>query len=257
MQKMKISGTEFIAGRWPLDPSLPSLIFIHGAAGSKMFWKEQVQGLADCCNSIAVDLPGHGDHSGSGFDSVDGYADAVEMFIESAGIDLPVVCGLSMGGAIVQKLLLDGKLEYKAGIIVNSGARLKVMPAIFELIQNNYSGYVSSLPVMGASDKCDKAKLGDIIADAEKSRPDISFGDFTACNNFDVSERLSGIKVPLLILTAEEDKLSPVKYGRFLHERIPGSAFITIPGAGHFSPVEKPGEVNEAIREFLKGICPV
>jgi hypothetical protein len=82
------------------------------------------------------------------------------------------------------------------------------MPAIFELIQNNYSGYVSSLPVMGASDKCDKSKLADIIADAENISPELSSGDFTACNNFDVSERLGEIKVPLLVLTAEEDRLS-------------------------------------------------
>lgn len=254
MQKIKINNTDFIAGRWPLDPSLPSLLFIHGAAGSKQFWKEQVSGLTDCCNPIAADLPGHGDDSGSGFDTVDGYADAVESFIEEAGIAAPVVCGLSMGGAIVQKLLLDGRLKYKAGIIVNSGARLKVMPAIFELIQNNYSGYVESLPAMGASDKCDKSKLADIITDAEKSRPEISFGDFTACNNFDVSERLGEISVPLLVLTAEEDKLSPVKYGKFIHERVAGSEFLTIPGAGHFSPVEQPDEVNKAIREFIKAI---
>jgi len=254
MQKMNLNGTEFIAGRWPVDPSLPLLIFIHGAAGSKRFWKAQVEGLSDCCNTIAVDLPGHGENNGCGLDTVDGYAEAVESFIEAAGLVAPVVCGLSMGGAIVQKLLLDGKLKYKAGIIVNSGARLKVMPAIFELIQNNYDGYVSSLPVMGASDKCDKSKLADIIADAESSRPEVSFGDFTACNNFDVSERLGEIKVPLLVLTAEEDKLSPVKYGKFIHERVPGSLFSAIPGAGHFSPVEKPDEVNEAVRSFLKGI---
>lgn len=254
MQKMNIRGTEFIAGRWPLDPSLPVLIFIHGAAGSKQFWKEQVQGLAECCNTVAPDLPGHGDDSGSGLNTVDGYADAVERFITAAGIDSPVICGLSMGGAIVQKLLLDGKLKYKAGIIVNSGAKLKVMPAIFELIQNNYSAYVSSLQAMGASDKCDPAKLTDVISDAEKSRPEISFGDFTACNTFDVTERLGAIKLPLLVLTAEEDKLSPVKYGKFIHERVPGSEFVTIPGAGHFSPVEKADEVNDLIRSFLKVI---
>jgi pimeloyl-ACP methyl ester carboxylesterase len=254
MQKLNVNEIPFIAGRWPADLSLPDVIFIHGAAGSKMFWKEQVDGLTDCCNTIAVDLPGHGDDFGSGLDTVDGYADAVERFIEAAGIASPVICGLSMGGAIVQKLLLDGKIEYKAGIIVNSGARLKVMPAIFELIETNYSGYVSSLPVMGASDKCDKSKLTDIIADAENSRPEISFGDFTACNSFDVTERLGEIKVPLLVLTAEEDRLSPVKYGKLIHERVPGSLFKTISGAGHFSPVEKPDEVNDTIRKFLKEI---
>lgn len=254
MKELNVKGIPFIAGVWPLDPSLQTVIFIHGSAGSKGFWKEQVRGLSDCCNTVAVDLPGHGDNRSSGLDTVDAYADAVENFIAALAPPSPVLCGLSMGGAIVQKILLDGKLRYKAGIIVNSGARLKVMPAIFELIQNNYGGYVSSLPVMGASAKCDPAKLADIIADAEKSDPAVSYGDFTACNNFDVTERLGGIKLPLLVLTADEDRLSPVKYGKFIHEHVPGSAYLCIPGAGHFSPVEKSDAVNDAIRNFINGI---
>lgn len=254
MEKITVNGTPFIAGRWPLDSALHTIIFIHGAAGSKMFWKEQVEGLADCCNTVALDLPGHGDSGKEGTDNIEAYAAVVEEFIRDAGIKSPVPCGLSMGGAIVQRMLIDGNIGYPGGIVVNSGARLKVMPAIFEMIQSNYSGYLASLPVMGASDKCDRERLAGIIEDAGMSRPVVTYNDFTACNNFDVTDKLGEINKPVLVLAAEEDKLSPVKYGKFLHEKISGSAFVNISGAGHFSPVEKPDDVNSAIRSFISGL---
>ncbi|HOP63236.1 MAG TPA: alpha/beta hydrolase [Spirochaetota bacterium] len=254
MEEMKMNGISFTAGRWPLETGLHTVIFIHGAAGSKHFWDAQVEGLAGVCNTVAIDLPGHGDSTGSGFDSIGSYADAVENFIREMEIRSFVPCGLSMGGAIALQMLISGGDNCSGGIIVNSGARLKVMPAIFEMIEKNYSGYVSMLPVMGASPKTDKGMLAGIISDAEKSSPAVSAGDFTACNTFNATESLGGINVPLLVLTAEEDKLAPLKLGKFIHENVPGSKYVNITDAGHFSPVEKPEPVNDAMKNFIKGV---
>jgi len=213
-----------------------------------------VEGLADSFNTVAIDLPGHGDNIAAGFDSIDAYAEYVEGFISSIDPAKPVVCGVSMGGAVVLKLMLDGKIGYRAGIVINSGARLKVMQAIFDMIRNNYPAYIAALPSMGASPETERGKLAGIIADAEKSIPDVSYGDFTACNSFDVTGRLGEIKTRLLVFTASEDRLSPVKLGRFIHDNVNGSEYVNIAGAGHFSPVEKPGEVNDAIKFFLRSI---
>ncbi len=255
MITMDINNMPFIAGDWPLNPELPTIIFIHGAGNSKNLWKQQIHGLQNSFNIIALDLPGHGENlNREGMDSIEKYAKVIEDFILEVNPPSPVPCGLSMGGAITLNLLLNSKIKFKAGIIINSGAKLKVMTAIFELIKNNYSAYTSSIPAIGASSLTDPAKLQDIVDDAEKCLPDVVYGDFTACNKFDVTGKLSIINVPVLILTAEEDKLSPQKYGKFLADNITGSSHINISDAGHFSPLEKPEEVNEAILEFLKGI---
>ena len=37
------------------------------------------------------------------------------------------------------------------GILVNTGARLRVMPLIFETLDSDYSGFVNSMYTMGAS----------------------------------------------------------------------------------------------------------
>jgi pimeloyl-ACP methyl ester carboxylesterase len=254
MIKMNINNMPFTSGKWPLDPSLATIIFIHGAGNSKILWDAQVKGLFGDMNTIAVDLPGHGESNEEGMKSVDDYARCIEEFIAAVNPPSPVPCGLSMGGAITLSLLVNAGIKFKAGIIINSGARLKVMPAIFELIKNNYSGYIGSIPMMAASPSTDRSRIQEIVSDAGNCNPDVVYNDFTACNTFDITESLNKIEIPVLVMTAEEDKLTPQKQGKFLADNIAGSSHVNVLKAGHFSPAEQPEEVNEAILKFIKTI---
>jgi pimeloyl-ACP methyl ester carboxylesterase len=111
----QIGSHPVITGRWPLDPSLPALIFIHGAAMSKDLWQYQILELADAANTIAVDLPGHGASNGRSFDCVSDYADALLELIREIKAPKTIVCGLSMGGAIVLDLLIRHPKAVSAG----------------------------------------------------------------------------------------------------------------------------------------------
>ena len=86
-------------------------------------------------NTIALDLPGHGKSRGDAKASIEEIAGEVESFIRSLNITQPVVCGLSIGGAIALQLLINNGDAYQGGILINTGARLKVMPAIFETLK--------------------------------------------------------------------------------------------------------------------------
>jgi len=251
MMEHTIGGVHFLTGKWPLDAGRNTVVFVHGSGNSRLLWKGQVKGLTEQVNAVAIDLPGHGKSVGPGMDTVDGYAAAVEKFIDEADIANPVPCGLSLGGAVVLRMLLDSPSRYRAGILINTGARLRVLPAIFDMVRSNYDGYTASLASVAASPKSDTALLKDIINDAKTCSSEVVLGDFTACDSFDVMDRLHEIKVPVLVLTAEEDRLSPVKYGRYLAEHIENSFYVEIPAAGHMSPLEKTEEVNRELRKFL------
>ena len=69
--------------------------------------------------------------------------------------------------------------------------------------------------------------------------------------------RLEEIAEPVLVLSAEDDLLTPPKYAQFLCKGIPGSKNVHIARAGHLSPVEQPDAVNQAIREFLKATAQI
>jgi pimeloyl-ACP methyl ester carboxylesterase len=76
--------------------------------------------------------------------------------------------------------------------------------------------------------------------------------DFTACNNYDVSQQVGDIKMPVLILVGDQDKMTPIKSSQYLQEKIGGSVLQIVPGAGHHLMLEKPAETISAISGFLK-----
>ncbi|MBU2622642.1 MAG: alpha/beta hydrolase [Proteobacteria bacterium] len=242
----------YVAGCWPLDPDKPTLVFIHGSGGSSALWENQIDELKEDVNTIALDLPGHGRSSGSGMDSVADYCKAVADFIETVEVPDPVPCGLSIGGAIVLQLILEYTERYKAAILVNTGARLRVMPLILETIKKDYEKYLSTIPVFAASEKTDPRKLDSLMADTAKCNPETAYGDFKACDRFDVIDKLSAIITPVLILTAEDDKLTPPKFGVYMKEHIRKASMVNIRDAGHLSPLEQPEAFNRAITDFLK-----
>lgn len=254
MQELKINGIEFVTGHWPLNQDIDTIVFIHGSGGTHVLWHAQVDVLADRMNTIAVNLPGHGGSDGPGKDRIEDYAKSVSNFIESLGVQKPVICGLSIGGAIVLQLLMDESEKYKAGIVVNSGARLKVMPLIFEMIETDYLKFVNSMYSFGASPKTDPAKVKPVADSMAACSPEVTRKDFTACNTFDAMGHLDKITTPLLVMTASEDQLTPVKYGQFLADRVSHATLATIADAGHLSPIEKPDDVSRAILAFINSL---
>jgi pimeloyl-ACP methyl ester carboxylesterase len=229
-------------------------LFIHGSSQNRLFWRSQVQDLADVANTIAIDLPGHGSSPGPGMDHVAGYAQAVMAFMDEVSIPLPIPCGLSLGGAIAMELLIQHGERFSAGILMNTGARLRVNPFIFETIQKDFNKFLTSIESVGLSAKSDADALRPAIHESSTCLPEVALGDYTACNRFDVMDRLHLIETPVLVLTAADDVLTPVKYGLYLAEKITGANQQTIQDAGHLSPLEKPDRVNRAIRRFLRAL---
>jgi 3-oxoadipate enol-lactonase len=75
----------------------------------------------------------------------------------------------------------------------------------------------------------------------------------------DVRAHLSDIKAPTLIVSSEFDYITPMPEQIFIHEHIPQSEFVILPGTGHASMYEKPlifaalilGFVNVSQTDFL------
>ena len=254
MENRETGGIGFASGHWPLDPEKPTLIFIHGAASNNTFWKQQVRFFSEIVNTVAVDLPGHGTSGGPGKETISDYAGAVLHLIDRIQAPMPVPCGLSMGGATTQQLLVSHKNRFPAGILINTGARLKVLPAIFETIEKRYDDFVKMLFSFAISGKSSVEKLRADIESSLISQPAVASGDFRACDGFNATDALGSIEVPVLVLTASDDNLTPVKYGTFLANSIKNAELVTIQDAGHFSPIEKPFAVNTAINDFLTRI---
>lgn len=236
---------------WLEAGSGPPLVLVHGAGGSADLWRRQLDGLADVTRVVAPDLPGHGPLGGRGKPSVAGYAAWLEGFLAVLDAEPVVLVGHSMGGAVAQTLALARPERLAGLVLVGTGARLRVLARIVDLLRHHPREGQSVIRELsfaaGAPREC--TEMVDRVL--REGAPLVTLGDYLACDRFDVGERLAALRTPTLVLTGTEDRLTPPKYGRFLAEAIPGARLVEIPAAGHFPHLEQPVAVNTAIREFL------
>ena len=225
------------------------IVFIHGAGGNQKVWVNQVEYFK---NSLAINLPGH--DGGEGKRSIDEYVEYVKHFLDERGLKEVVLVGHSMGGAIAQMFALKYPDYLKAVVLVCTGAKLRVLPKIFELIMQNYSKAVELIVDMALSKNTSQTIKKQVIEELLKAKPEVVYGDFEACDKFDIMDQVANIKVRTLIICGSEDMLTPVKYSKYLNEKIANSILKIIDGSGHMVMLEKPKEFNSILEEFLNSL---
>jgi pimeloyl-ACP methyl ester carboxylesterase len=67
---------------------------------------------------------------------------------------------------------------------------------------------------------------------------------------------LAAVAVPTLVLAPAEDRICPLDRHEEIAARIPGADLQILPGVGHLSTLEAPGEVAAALRAWLTAPAP-
>lgn len=229
------------------------LVFIHGSGDSAHTWGPVIERLPgyDC---LALNLPGHGDRidrPGPSVMSVADYADSVRAALarrELAGVTL---VGHSLGGAITLRMALEYPALIGRIVLIGTGARLRVLPAILEGAQGARAQEAHRELVRMSFAPEHAGQADEYFATIEPSAPAVFGRDLAACDAFDMMTALGRIEQPALIITGEVDRSTPPKYATFLRDHLENARLVLIPGAGHYVQIEVPGAVAAAIREWL------
>ena len=235
----------------PDSQALP-LIFVHGAGGSSHKWLSQLAYLAGSYKPLAVDLPGHGRSGGQGARDIADYREFIKSFAEALNLGPFVLAGHSMGGAITLDFARQYPEMLKGIILVGTGAKLRVAPDFLEFFRqgNNPPNFRQ----LAYSAKTPDEVFYQGEKDYKLTGNEIRYGDFLACDSFDIRASLAGIKLPALIICGDEDVLTPAKYSEYLQANLPLATMDIIPNAGHMVMIEQPDAVNTAIDKFLQGL---
>lgn len=225
-----------------------NLLLIHGAGGDHLTWPWGLRRMPDA-NVYAIDLPGHGKSSGTGRQSIDAYADFIEAFASELELGNVTAFGHSMGGGIVQTLAVRSPGWMKRAVLVGTGAKLRVRRDIVDGMLSDFESAVNIVCEMAFGPAASEL----IVTAGRKallnSNPNIIRNDYLACDRFDVMEAIKGISIPVLVVSGTVDRLTPVKYGEYLKNAIPGSEMLVLEGCGHMMMLEKP-------ERFIQGVIP-
>jgi len=241
------------------------LVLLHGGISDSREWRAQMEDLSDEYRVVAWDAPGCGGSSDppDSYTLAD-YADFLARFIQALEIERPHVAGISFG----------------AGLALALYERHPSLPASL-LLASAYAGWAGSLP----SDEVEQ-RLEGALRDTER-RPDELVSRFLpslfagempqetidevssimrefhpagtrtmvrAFAEADLRNKLPTISVPTVLLYGSQDVRAPKPVSEALHEAIPNSRLVYIPGVGHQHNLEAPKRFNDEVRAFLRTV---
>jgi pimeloyl-ACP methyl ester carboxylesterase len=230
------------------------VVLIHGSGCSADSWRYQVDELSRHFEVVAVDLPGHGGSKAVDRPSIKGYAKTVSGLLERVERRKVFLGGHSMGGAVALQVALEHPELLKGLILVATAAYLEMLALTPDILLWAAATMPHKFKGMFFSSLVTKEALAMARDDVRRCSLETVMGDFTACRKFDFRGHLKRLKLPTLILCGSEDRITPVRHSKRLHQEISGSTLRVIEKGGHMLPLEAPAELNAAIRQFIKAV---
>jgi pimeloyl-ACP methyl ester carboxylesterase len=230
---------------------MSTLIFIPGSGDSSLAWHYQVEAFPQ---AKAVDLPGH--PQGEPCPTIEQYTEWLNDYILSNKYEPAILAGHSMGGAIAQMHAIKYPENTTALILIGTGARLRVDPALLSMIGGgitNPEKWFNDVVKPFYKDVPAEAKEP-ILERIKENGAKVQLNDMLCCDKFDIMDELEQIRVPTLIICGSKDILTPPKYSSYLASRINGAKLVIVDEGGHLVFGEKPRAVNQAIGEFLANL---
>jgi len=235
----------------------PTALYVHGSGGTHRVWAAQYGPGGPTHPAAALDLSGHGASedvdTAPGPGTLRAYAEDVDAVARAVGAD--VLVGNSLGGAVVQRVLLEREFDLSAAVLAGSGARLAVREDLRAWLTEDFERAVEALHgedrLFHEADEETEARSRETVRGVGRA---VTARDFLTCHTFDIRDRVAELEVPLLALVGEHDQLTPRSYHEYYTDHAPRARLAVVEDAAHLAMAERPGAFNRAVATFLEAL---
>ncbi|MDC0770472.1 alpha/beta fold hydrolase [Streptomyces sp. HD] len=245
------------------DASSTPLVLIHGHPFDRTMWSPQIEAFSTTRRVIAPDLRGYGASPVvPGITPLSVFAADIEDLLDDLKVETFVLAGLSMGGQIVMECY-DRFPDRIRGLVLADtfpaaetaeGKRARGAMAD-RLLREGMRGYADEVLEKMVAPYADAQVKAHVHRMMTATPPEGAAAALRGrAERPDYRTLLTRVTVPALVVVGEDDAYTPVSDAQAMHTALPNSTLRVIEGAAHMPNLERPGEFNEALREFLAGI---
>ncbi|GAB5387297.1 MAG: alpha/beta hydrolase [Alphaproteobacteria bacterium] len=231
--------------------SLPVLL-LPGLLNTERLWEYQVDTLPERYDCDVPDLTG-----------AETITELAEMVLANAPGRFALI-GLSMGGYVALEIMRQAPDRVAGLVLCCTSARpddeptLKRRKALIDLAtRGRFRGVTPRLlPLLIAEDRLtDEAVTKPILSMAEEVGQAAFIRQQRAImSRIDSRPSLSSIKCPTLIVSGEQDQLTPPDLQTEMSGLINGAEHVVLKDCGHLPPLEQPERLAVLFSNFLKTI---
>lgn len=231
-----------------------TVVFLHGVGSDATVWDGQL-GAVPALDAVAFDMPGYRGSSPSKQDEASSVAATVLDSLPAGSGPLHLV-GLSLGAivaahaAVLQPrriatlTLASAFLRYPEGEAVATRAAAAATEGMGPLAVSRVNRILHP-DTNGRARDAVVESMSKIPIDAyQRMSRAVWTADLT-----DVAPRL---RCPTLVMTGNDDPVTPPGLGRELAAAIPGSRFVAVPQASHLINLDQAGPFNELLHDHIQ-----
>jgi 3-oxoadipate enol-lactonase len=242
----------------------PVVTLSHSLATDLSMWEPQMKALTARYRVLRYDTRGHGGTDApSGAYSLAQLADDARAMLRALGVARTHWVGLSMGGMIGQTLALASPDLFLSLSLCDTSSRIpaEAKPLWADRIKTAETQGMEPLvePTIGRwftapFRERHKDVIEPVRAMIRGTKPQGYAGCCHAIAALDLTDKLSAIKIPTVVIVGEEDQGTPVAASQAIQAKIADSQLHILKSAAHLSNLEQPEAFNAALTSFLSRV---
>lgn len=252
-------------GGVPLDPSLPGIVFVHGALHDHSVWIQQTRYLAHHGHAVlAVDLPGHGRSGGAAL-GVEAAGRWIADLVDASGLQRVALAGHSLGSVIALEAAAALGERAQHLFMIGTAYPMKVSPALLEMCRTDVLQAIDRVNMLSLSTHAAKPSSpgpgfemhGGNRALMRRMQAGYRAGnlfleDFLACDRYEgLAAAAAALRCPTTLVLGSRDQMNPPKAVAPIVQAL-APRVVTLP-AGHNLMGEAPDALLDVIFRTLAG----
>ena len=236
----------------------PPVVLVHGLGGRVEDWRNLAPMLAQAGFRVYMpDLIGFGrSEKPADFSySVPDEAEVVVGFLDALGLKQVDLAGWSMGGGIAQHVAFRHP-ERVRKLMLFASIGLNKAPAFdLRLFTPTTPAELDQLDalLMPNPPKVPGFIARDILRLAKERAWVVHRALDSMRTGQDATDRLlPQLKMPVLIVWGDADRILPLDQGETMHKLVPQSELVVVPGCGHLAPAQCSSQIGPRVVEFVR-----